>query len=36
MAAGSPWLDMQTAADHLCLDQSSTGNVSGVITYSDH
>lgn len=36
MVAGTPWLDMQTAADHLCLDQSSTGNVSGVITYSDH
>jgi hypothetical protein len=36
MVAGLPWLDMGTAADHLCLLQSSTGNVSGVITVSDN
>lgn len=30
------WLVTQTTADHLCLLQSGTGNVSGVITYTDH
>lgn len=34
--AASPWLKMQVSGDHLCLLQSSTGNVSGVITYQDH
>lgn len=35
MAAASPFMDMLVTADHLCLLQSSTGNVSGTITYSD-
>jgi hypothetical protein len=30
------WLETQTTADHLCLLQSGTGNVSGTITYVDH
>lgn len=34
--ATAPWLDMQTAADHLCLLQSGVGNVSGIITYVDN
>jgi hypothetical protein len=31
-----PWLSTATTADHLCLLQSGSGNVSGVITYLDH
>jgi hypothetical protein len=34
--AAFPWLKMKTSADHLCLFQSGTGNVSGIITYQDH
>jgi len=30
------WLITKTTGDHLCLIQSGTGNVSGVITYLDH
>jgi hypothetical protein len=33
--AGTPWLKTTTTAQHLCVLQSSTGNVSGVITYQD-
>ncbi len=29
------WLKMQTTSDHLCLLQSGTGRVAGVITYAD-
>lgn len=35
-ASERAWLVTQTTADHLCLLQSGTGNVSGVITYLDH
>jgi hypothetical protein len=31
--AASPWLKTKTAADNLCLLQSGSGNVSGVISY---
>lgn len=34
--ADRPWLQMLTTAHHLCLIQSSTGNVSGIITFQDH
>lgn len=34
--AGMPWLKTQTTAHHLCVLQSSTGNVSGIITWQDH
>jgi hypothetical protein len=30
-----PWLKSKTTADHLCLIQSGSGNVSGTITYAD-
>jgi trimeric autotransporter adhesin len=32
----APWLELQASADHLCILQSGTGNVSGSITYADH
>lgn len=35
VASERPWLKTQTTGDHLCLLQSGTGNVSGVITYTD-
>lgn len=35
VAAGIPWLKTQTTAHHLCVLQSGTGNLSGVITYAD-
>jgi len=35
IGAGGPILETQTAADHLCLIQSASGNVSGFISYSD-
>lgn len=35
IAAGSPVLATQKAADHLCLLQSSTGTISGYISYVD-
>lgn len=35
LVSGVPWLTMQKAADHLCVLQSGSGNVSGTITYSD-
>ncbi len=35
LGAGAPFLNSQTAGDHLCLLQSSSGNVSGIITYTD-
>lgn len=34
--AGAPWLKLLASADHLCVLQSGSGNVSGVITYVDH
>ena len=34
--AALPWLKLQATADHLCILQSGSGNVSGVITYADH
>jgi hypothetical protein len=33
--AGSPWLHLQKAGDHLCVLQSGGSLVSGVITYVD-
>jgi len=33
--AGVPWLTLQASADHLCVVQSASGNVSGTITYQD-
>lgn len=33
--SATPWLSLQTSADHLCVDQSSTGEVAGTITYQD-
>jgi hypothetical protein len=33
---GFPWLKMVASADHLCLLQSGSGRLSGVITYQDH
>lgn len=35
MVSGVPWLPMKNAGDHLCVLQSSSGNVSGTITYVD-
>lgn len=35
MGAGIPFLKLQTSADHLCVLQSSTGEVAGTITYAD-
>jgi hypothetical protein len=35
MAASAPFLNSLVTADHLCLVQSSNGNVSGIITYVD-
>jgi hypothetical protein len=32
----TPWLKMHASADHLCILQSGSGNVSGTITYADH
>jgi hypothetical protein len=29
------WIQTKTTADHLCLLQSGSGNISGVITYKD-
>jgi hypothetical protein len=34
--ADRPFLETQTTADHLCLLQSGSGNVSGFISYVDH
>jgi hypothetical protein len=33
--ASVAWLRMQASADHLCVLQSSTGEVAGTITYAD-
>jgi hypothetical protein len=33
--SGVQWMRTKTVADHLCLLQSGTGNISGIITYSD-
>lgn len=33
--SGIPWLNTQTTADHLCLLQSGSANISGTITYTD-
>lgn len=33
--SGTPWLVTQTTADHLCLLQSTSSNISGTITYRD-
>lgn len=33
---GFPWLQTQTSNDHLCLLQSGSGRIAGVITYNDH
>ena len=33
--SGVPWLKLKNSADHLCVLQSSTGNVSGTITFAD-
>lgn len=33
---GFPWLQTQTTNDHLCLLQSGSGRIAGVITYNDH
>ena len=35
MASSMPFLSTAVKADHLCLLQSSTGNVSGTITFND-
>ena len=35
MASGIPLMRMQASGDHICVLQSSTGNVSGTITYAD-
>jgi hypothetical protein len=35
MAASAPFVNSLVAADHICLLQSSSGNVSGIITYVD-
>jgi hypothetical protein len=32
---GVPFMKLQASADHLCVLQSSTGEVAGTITYSD-
>ena len=34
--ASQPWLSMQATADHLCLEQSGSGVLAGVITYIDN
>jgi hypothetical protein len=34
-AAGSPFMVTQVSADHLCLLQSGSANISGWITYND-
>lgn len=34
--AATPWLKMVASADHLCLLQSGSGRIGGVITYQDH
>lgn len=34
--AATPFLAMQTTSDHLCLLQSGSGRIAGVITYNDH
>lgn len=34
--SATPWLQMVNSADHLCLLQSGSGRLAGVITYSDH
>lgn len=36
VASGVPQIKMQASADHICVLQSSSGNVSGYITYADH
>lgn len=33
--AAAPWLITKTTADHLCLIQGTSSNISGVITYTD-
>lgn len=33
--SATPWLSLQTSADHLCIVQSSTGEVAGTVTYQD-
>lgn len=33
--SSTPWLKLQASADHLCVEQSSTGEVAGTITYAD-
>jgi hypothetical protein len=35
VGAGFPFMQLQATGDHLCVLQSSTGNVSGTITYAD-
>lgn len=35
MASGIPLMKLQASADHLCVLQSSTGEVAGTITYAD-
>lgn len=31
-----PWVQLGVSADHLCILQSASGNVSGIITWQDH
>ena len=33
--SGVPFMKLKNSADHLCVLQSSSGNVSGFITYAD-
>lgn len=33
--SGTPFMKLKNSADHLCVLQSSTGNVSGFITFAD-
>ena len=35
MVSGIPLMKMQASADHICVLQSGSGNVSGTITYAD-
>jgi hypothetical protein len=35
-AAGVPFFQSKTAADHICLLQSSSGNISGFLSYADY
>lgn len=35
MVSGIPFMKMQASADHICVLQSGSGNVSGTITYAD-